>query len=99
MVFELKIGLLSAYLSVAVFDGQPKHRKLPEKHFPESQTSTANRRRYTKPSLRVKITIIFSSIQLTLTLWFFRQSSFHLHILYAHHIILSIQVLLKKKLF
>jgi len=62
MVFRLKIGLFSAYLS-AVVDGQPNQRKAPETHFPEIQTSrpTANRRSYMKPSLRVKITIIFSS--------------------------------------
>jgi len=33
-----------------------------------------------KSSLRVKIIVIFSSIQLPLTLWFLRQSSFHLHV-------------------
>ena len=81
MVFRLKIGLFWAYLSALVVDCQSKQRKLPEKHFPESQTSTANRQSYLKPSLRVKITIInlfshqststynviFSSIQLPLT--------------------------------
>src|SRR6218665_1056148 len=67
--FRFKIGLFSGYLSVVV-DGQPKQRKLPETHFPESQTSrpTANRQSYMKPSLRVKITIIFSSIQRPLAL-------------------------------
>jgi len=48
MVFRLKIGLFSAYLSVVVVvvvvDGQPKQRKPPEKNFPESQNCTANRR-------------------------------------------------------
>jgi len=44
---------------------------------------TSNRRSYTKSSLRVKITIIFSAIQLPLrpTLWFSRQSSFYIHVL------------------
>src|SRR6218665_821261 len=65
--FRLKIGLFSAYLSVIV-DGHPKQRKPPETHFPESQTSTTNKRIYMKPSLRVKITIIFASIQLPFTL-------------------------------
>jgi len=71
MVLRLKIGLFSAYLSVVVaaaVDGQPKQRKPHETHIPESQTSTANRRSYMKSSFRVKITIIFSSIQLPLTL-------------------------------
>jgi len=54
-------------LSVIV-DGHPKQRKPPETHFPESQTSTTNKRIYMKPSLRVKITIIFASIQLPFTL-------------------------------
>jgi len=58
-------------LYVIVVDDQPKQPEPPETHFPESQTSTANRRSYMKPSLRVKITIIFSSIQLPLILWFF----------------------------
>src|SRR6218665_3661996 len=70
MVFRLKIGLKSAYLSVVV-DGQPNHHNPPETHFPESQSSTANRWSYMKPSLRVKISIIVSSIQLPLTLIFF----------------------------
>src|SRR6218665_1442484 len=71
MVFRLKIGLFSAYLSlvVVIVDGQPKQRKPPEKHFPESQTSTAKRRRYMKPSLRVKISLLLFS----------HQSKFHLH--------------------
>jgi len=83
MVIRLKIGLFSAYLSVRVVDGQPKQRKPPETHFPKSQTSTANRRSYMKPSLRVKNFTIFSSIQLPLipTLWCFRRSSFNLHVL------------------
>ena len=61
MVFRLKIGLFSAYLSVVVVvvvvvvEGQPKQRKPPETHFPKSQTSTANRRSYMKLSFRVKI--------------------------------------------
>jgi len=72
MVFRLKIGLFSAYLFVVAVDGHAKQRKPPETHFPESQTNiigpTANRRSYVKPSLRVKITIISSIIQLPLTL-------------------------------
>jgi len=64
-------GLKSVYFSVAFVDGQQKQRKPPETHFPKSQTSTENRRSYTTPSLRVKITIIFSSIQLSFALLFF----------------------------
>jgi len=78
MVFRIKTGLFSA-LSVAVVDSHPKQHKPHETHFPESQTSTEIRPSYMKHSLRVKIKIIFSSIQLPLTLLFFRKSSFHLH--------------------
>ena len=85
MVFRLKICLFSAYLSVVVVHGQSKLRKPHETYFSEFQTSTANRRSYMKPSLRVKIAIIFSSIQIPLTLWFFSQSSFHVHVLGAVH--------------
>src|SRR6218665_4087411 len=65
MVFWIKIGLVSAYLSVVLFDGQPKQRKPPETHFPESQTRrpTADKAElhetFGGPSLRVKITIVF----------------------------------------
>src|SRR6218665_535703 len=80
MVFRLKIVLFSAYLSVVVVfvDGQAKQRKLTETHFPKFHTSTANRRSYVymKPSPRVKITIIFSSIRLPLTLRFFVNPAF-----------------------
>src|SRR6218665_992680 len=42
MVFRLKIGLFSAYLSVVVVvvNGQANQCKPPETHFPESKTST-----------------------------------------------------------
>jgi len=50
-------------------------------HFPGSQTSISSRRSYMKPSLWVKIIIIFSSIQLPRSLWYIRQSSFYLHVL------------------
>jgi len=63
MVFRLKIGLFSDYLSVVVvvivIDGQPKQQKPPETHFHESQNSTANRRSCMKLSLRVKIYYYF----------------------------------------
>jgi len=71
MVFRIKIGLSVVVVvdDVAVggvvvggggvVNGQPKQHKLPETHFSESQTSSANRRSYMKPSLRVKINTIF----------------------------------------